>query len=109
MFSQEFMHTLASAQRDAGASSPLATVLQALQLEVQRIERSLIIKHHEITLKTGRASIVLKADGSVVIKGNDIRLESGRVTVKASNDLVLEGARILEFEISGHKSGRAPR
>jgi hypothetical protein len=98
MFSQEFMHTLASAQRDAGPSSPLAKVLQALQLEVQRIERSLTIKNQEITLKTGRASIVLKSNGSVVIKGIEIAVESsGRVTVKASNDLVLEGARILEF------------
>jgi hypothetical protein len=75
----------------------LATVLRVLWAEVERLERSVTIRDNEITLKMRDASIVLKSDGSVVISGKEITVESsGRINVKASGDLVLKGARVLE-------------
>ncbi len=95
MFSKEFMHTLASAQQDTSPEH-LAAVLRVLWREVERLERSVIIQQNEITLKTGAASIVLKADGSVVINGTDITVKSSnRTTVKAEGDLVLKGSRTI--------------
>lgn len=96
MFSKEFIRTLASAQSGTSVEH-LATVLQVLWAEVERLERSVTIRDNEITLKTGDASIVLKSDGSVVISGKEITVESsGQINVKASGDLVLKGARVLE-------------
>jgi hypothetical protein len=97
MFSREFMHTLAVANGQQDISiEHIAKVLQVLWREVERLERSVTITHNEITLKTGDASIVLKADGSVNIRGTNITVESsGRTTVKASGDLTLKGARVL--------------
>jgi hypothetical protein len=97
MFSKEFIHTLANANaQDDLSMEHMATVLQVLWREVERLERSVVIKHNEITLKTGDASIVLKFDGSVVIRGNNITVESsGRTSIKASGDLVLKGSKIV--------------
>lgn len=45
----------------------------------------------------GMASVVLKKDGSIAFDGRDIRLSAtGSVTVKASGNLTLQGAKILE-------------
>ncbi len=97
MFSKEFMHTLAIANGQHDISiEHIAKVLQVLWREVERLERSVTIRHNEITLKMGDASIVLKADGSVNIRGTNITVESsGRTTVKASGDLTLKGAKVL--------------
>jgi len=97
MFSKEFIHTLANANaQDDLTMERMATVIPVLWREVQRLERSVVIKHDEITLKTGDASIVLKFDGSVVIRGNNITVESGgRTSIKASSDLVLKGSKIV--------------
>lgn len=97
MFSKEFMHTLALANGQQDMSIEHVTrVLRVLWREVERLERSVTIGHNEITLKTGDASIALKADGSINIRGTNITVESsGRATVKASGDLTLKGSRVL--------------
>lgn len=61
MFSPEFMQALGNAQRDM-RDEHLTKVLQVLWHEVAQLERSVIIRQNEITLKTGGASIVLKAE-----------------------------------------------
>jgi type VI secretion system secreted protein VgrG len=51
----------------------------------------------EITIKTGKASIVMKKDGSITIKGKDVKIDaSGKINGKASSDIVLKGAKILQ-------------
>lgn len=95
MFSKEFTQTLANAQWDVSPEH-LATVLRVLWHEVERLERNVTIRHNEITLQTGDASIVLKSDGTVIIRGNTIVVESdGRAIVRAAGDLTLKGTRIL--------------
>jgi type VI secretion system secreted protein VgrG len=50
----------------------------------------------EIVLKTGSASITMKKNGDIVIKGKDITLQaSGKITGKASSNVVLKGAKVL--------------
>jgi type VI secretion system secreted protein VgrG len=50
-----------------------------------------------VTLKTGDASITMKKDGTIVIKGKDISVEgSGKINIKASNDIVMKGSKILQ-------------
>jgi len=51
----------------------------------------------QISIATGSASALMKKDGTITIQGKDISIEgSGKITVKATKDLVLKGARILE-------------
>jgi type VI secretion system secreted protein VgrG len=51
----------------------------------------------EITIKTGKASIVMKKDGTITIKGKDIKVDaSGKINGKASGDIVLKGAKVLQ-------------
>lgn len=51
----------------------------------------------EITLKTGKASITMKKDGTIQIKGQDITIiGSGKISAKASGDMVLKGSKIAE-------------
>jgi hypothetical protein len=97
MLSREFMHTLAIAngQQDITIEQ-IAKALQVLRREVEWLEGNITVRHNEITLKMGDASIVLKADGSIDIRSTNITVESsGRTTVKASDDLTLKGARVL--------------
>jgi type VI secretion system secreted protein VgrG len=50
----------------------------------------------EIVLKTGSASITMKKNGDIVIKGKNITLQaSGKITGKASSNVVLKGAKVL--------------
>jgi type VI secretion system secreted protein VgrG len=50
-----------------------------------------------ITIKTGSASISMKKDGTIVIKGKDITIEGGgKINAKASKDIVMKGAKILQ-------------
>jgi type VI secretion system secreted protein VgrG len=50
-----------------------------------------------ITIKTGDASITIKKDGTITIKGKDITIDgSGKVNVKASNNIVMKGSKILQ-------------
>jgi type VI secretion system secreted protein VgrG len=51
----------------------------------------------EITIKTGKASIVMKKDGTITIKGKDVKIDaSGKINGKASSDIVLKGAKVLQ-------------
>jgi len=51
----------------------------------------------EIVLKTGKASILMKKDGTIQIKGKDISVDgSGKIEIKASKDVIVKGKKILE-------------
>ena len=48
-----------------------------------------------ISLTCGKASILMKKDGSITIKGKDISIDgSGKITAKASSDMTLKGSKI---------------
>jgi type VI secretion system secreted protein VgrG len=50
----------------------------------------------EISITTGQASIVMKKNGEIKINGKDISIEgSGKITVKASSDVVIKGAKVM--------------
>ncbi len=50
-----------------------------------------------VTIKTGSASITMKKDGTITIAGKDITIEgSGKINVKASSDITMKGAKILQ-------------
>ena len=106
MFSKEFANALNQATtamqqdqavRQLPAVQHLTDVLRVLWREVERLERQVAVSSNEIVIKTGGASIVLKADGSIAIKGRDITIEaSGNVALKAGGNLVLKGSRIVQ-------------
>ena len=51
----------------------------------------------EISFTTGKASILMKKDGTIVISGKDISVTgSGQITAKATKDMVLKGKKILQ-------------
>jgi hypothetical protein len=104
MFSPEFANQLKQAtmqMQQEPAESPavqhLTEVLRVLWREVERLERSVSVTSNQIVLKTGGASIVMKADGTILIQGRDITIEgSGNVTVKASNRVALKGSQVVQ-------------
>lgn len=50
-----------------------------------------------IIIKTGKASITMKKDGTIVIKGKDITIEgSGKINAKASGDITMKGSKIKQ-------------
>jgi hypothetical protein len=61
-------------------------------------QRRLILKAtDELQLVCGQASVILKKDGTVSIRAKDFEIAaSGTVTIKASRDVVLKGAKILQ-------------
>jgi len=63
-----------------------------------KVGKNLVIDAGDsITIKTGSASITMKKDGTISIKGKDITIEgSGKINVKASNDIVMKGSKILQ-------------
>jgi type VI secretion system secreted protein VgrG len=51
----------------------------------------------EITLTTGQASISMKKDGTIRIQGRDITVQgSGAINVRATNDVVIRGRKVLQ-------------
>ncbi len=51
----------------------------------------------EIVLKTGKASLTMKSDGTITLKGADITVDgSGAIKVKAKQDVVIKGKKIKE-------------
>jgi type VI secretion system secreted protein VgrG len=62
-----------------------------------KVGKNLVIDAGDsVTIKTGSASITMKKDGTIVIKGKDIKTEgSGKIDVKASNNVVIKGAKVL--------------
>ena len=63
-----------------------------------KVGKSLVIDAGDsVTIKTGSASITMKKDGTIHIKGKDITIDgSGKINVKASSDIVMKGAKILQ-------------
>ncbi|MNT80711.1 hypothetical protein D3C72_2202110 [compost metagenome] len=50
-----------------------------------------------ITLTTGSASITMRKDGTIVISGKNITIDgSGAINIKASNNVVVKGQKILQ-------------
>jgi type VI secretion system secreted protein VgrG len=51
----------------------------------------------EILIKTGKASIHMKKDGTIEISGKDIKVEgSGEINVKATKNITMKGQKILQ-------------
>ena len=51
----------------------------------------------QIIIKTGKASITMKKDGTITIKGKDISVDgSGKIDVKASKNITMKGQKILQ-------------
>lgn len=63
-----------------------------------KVAKDLIIEAGDsVSITTGSASITMKKDGTIIIKGKDITIEgSGKINAKASSDMVLKGAKILQ-------------
>lgn len=59
------------------------------QKRITAEKKVLIQAEDEIVIKTGKASIVLKKDGSIRINGSDIH-------VTGSGDVIMKGKKILE-------------
>ncbi len=50
-----------------------------------------------VIIKTGKASISMKKDGTIVIKGKDITVDgSGKINNKAGDNIVMKGKKILQ-------------
>jgi type VI secretion system secreted protein VgrG len=53
--------------------------------------------YDEIVIKTGKASITMKKNGSIVISGSSIQIEGMEdVNVKASDKVILKGNKIKD-------------
>lgn len=51
----------------------------------------------EITFVTGKASILLKKDGTIQIKGGNITVDgSGIINIKSATDVVIKGSKISQ-------------
>jgi hypothetical protein len=106
MFSKEFANSLNQSinamQQDRNvAQQPevqhLTNVLRVLWREVERLERQVSVSANEIVLKSGSATVTLKADGTIAIKANNITIEAtGDVTIKASRNIVMKASQILQ-------------
>ncbi|BCX16617.1 MAG: hypothetical protein KatS3mg117_0299 [Geminicoccaceae bacterium] len=66
--------------------------------DILTIENNLIITAGDsIEIKTGKAMIIMKKDGSITIKGKDILIEgSGKIDVKADKNVTMKGQKILQ-------------
>ncbi|ESQ14734.1 MAG TPA: type VI secretion system tip protein VgrG [Chromatiaceae bacterium] len=63
-----------------------------------KVGKNLVIDAGDsITIKTGKASISMKKDGTITIQGKDINVKgSGGINIKASKNVVIKGQKILE-------------
>ena len=51
----------------------------------------------QVLIKTGKASILMKKDGTITVQGKDITIKgSGKIVVQASKDMTLKARKILE-------------
>jgi uncharacterized protein (DUF2345 family) len=76
----------------------LKEAVRILTRHVAQLEHVISASQHQVVIKTGAASIVLKADGSIDLKGaRNLALETtGHITVKAGGRLILKGDTIQE-------------
>lgn len=58
-------------------------------------KKILISAEDELVIKVGKASLVMKKDGTIILDGKDIQLKgSGKINVKASSDVVIKGSKV---------------
>lgn len=62
------------------------------------VKKNIAIEGKEsISLKCGKASIIMKKDGTITIEGKDITVKgSGEIVAKADKDMTLKGKNILQ-------------
>lgn len=88
----------AESTSSAGAEMDrLVARIEALEQGAASNRNVLIEGSDSITLRTGRASIVMKKNGAIDINGTDISLTgSGVINVKSSKDVVIKGSKISQ-------------
>lgn len=66
--------------------------------DATKVGKNLVIDAGDsVLIKTGKASISMKKDGTIVIKGKDITVDgSGKINAKADGDIVMKGSKILQ-------------
>ncbi|HVK99212.1 MAG TPA: type VI secretion system tip protein TssI/VgrG, partial [Dongiaceae bacterium] len=58
-------------------------------------KKIVITAEDELTVKVGKATLVMKKDGSIALNGKDIEIKgSGKISVKASSDVVIKGSKV---------------
>ena len=58
-------------------------------------KKIVITAEDELTVKVGKATLVMKKDGSIALNGKDIEIKgSGKINVKASSDVVIKGSKV---------------
>lgn len=87
-------NTIGGAQATKVAKDALHDIAGALGIKAGK---TIIIEAADsIVLKTGSASIAMKKDGTINIEGKDITIKgSGKINVKASGNVTVKGAKIL--------------
>ena len=62
-----------------------------------KVSKNLVIDADDsVTIKTGKASITMKKDGTILINGKDITVDgSGKIHHKATGHIVMKGSKIL--------------
>lgn len=92
-------------------SQPSIQQVQALARRIDELEKRLANQHaadtttprrqtigaaDEVVITCGKASLILKKDGTVTIRAKDFDIAaSGHATIKAARDLTLKGSRVL--------------
>ena len=75
----------------------LLMVIAYLQMQLSMEKKLRLEAYDEIVLKTGKASITLKKDGSIIISGSDLKImASESVNVKAGEKVLVNGSKIKD-------------
>jgi len=84
--------------KDFGTAVDGATSLAVKKTYSVKVTEGINIESEkEIVIKTGKASITMKKDGTIVIDGKDVQIKgSGEIVAKASKDMTLKGKNILQ-------------
>ncbi len=89
--------TIAEGDRDLTVTKGNDTITIGNNQTTKVKKNILIDAGDQILIKTGKASILMKKDGTINIEGKDITIKgSGQITIKASKDIVMKGKKILE-------------
>ena len=75
----------------------LLMVIAYLQMQLSMEKKLRLEAYDEIVLKTGKASITLKKDGSIINSGSDLKImASESVNVKAGEKVLVNGSKIKD-------------
>ncbi len=75
----------------------LLMVIAYSQIQLSMEKKLRLEAYDEIVLKTGKASITLKKDGSIIISGSDLKImASESVNVKAGEKVLVNGSKIKD-------------